>query len=478
MTLEGQLQLLGALAAVTLARGLLVFLAALAATTLVKRLSAEARHLIWLGVIAGFVLIPMGWLFLPVVRTGIGIPLETTASYRLAAAPALSGGQYARMVEAAVIRAALARPALAFHAHALYRVLPLVWLTGALALGLRLALGRVRLRRLAAEARGDARLLSLARRLAGDRAGRRKLAVLRSSECAIPFTFGLLRPVILLPEGAAHWPGSRLRCVLTHELAHIRRRDIATQSFAYAVCLLFWFLPPLWLAYHALLREAETCCDQQVINRGFRGPEYARDIVSLVRGCGGRVLLPGISNAIGRKGMLKERVKKVLVLEPGRPPLGVRGVLRVLAVCLACLVPILALSAQAKTAVLPPDDPLFGTWVNEEYDQAIARGENGVSKIVIYSDGRELCYRRIADAEPIREWFQSYEETWVDAEGSHWYKINETGWMYPSRAAKSQGFWFCKVGSGGTVLEGVWAQYGYPEDVSPTGPSYGMYKRE
>jgi hypothetical protein len=53
-------------------------LAAFAATTLVRRLSSEARHLIWLGVIAAFLLIPLAWLAAPAVRIG-AIPLAPAA---------------------------------------------------------------------------------------------------------------------------------------------------------------------------------------------------------------------------------------------------------------------------------------------------------------------------------------------------------------------------------------------------------------
>ncbi len=82
--------LLAALLAVALVRGLVVFAAAWAATAFLKRLSSETRHLIWLGVIASFLLIPLAWLVLPHVRVGVWIPLAPTAAYRLAAAPAPS----------------------------------------------------------------------------------------------------------------------------------------------------------------------------------------------------------------------------------------------------------------------------------------------------------------------------------------------------------------------------------------------------
>ena len=136
--------------------------------------------------------------------------------------------------------------------------------------------------------------------------------------CTIPFTFGLLRPVILMPASAGSWPSGRLTSGITHELAHIRRQDLLLQIAGYIVCTLFWFVPPLWVAYSEMLREAETCCDQQVINRGIKGSVYAHDMLDLARSCAGRILIPCIPSAIGRKRMFNERIKRVLTLRARR----------------------------------------------------------------------------------------------------------------------------------------------------------------
>jgi beta-lactamase regulating signal transducer with metallopeptidase domain len=351
-----------------------------------------------------------------------------------------------------------------------------VWLAGILLLAARPMLGRVKLHRLAAAAMREPRGLRLARVLARRFPVQGNIAMLFSPRCSIPFTFGILRPVILLPAGAAGWPAQRLRAALTHELAHVRRRDVLTQSAAYGVCLLFWFLPPVWLAYAALLREAETCCDQQVINRGVRGPVYAREIVDLVHESGGRVLLPTISSALGSRGMLKERVRQVLRLKPGRRPFGLRGALGVLALCAACALPILVLGAQTHPGAVGPEDPLFGTWSNTEYDQA---GRYCNAKAVLTPDGRDLEYQHIADSQPVWECRNKFQETWVDAEGNHWYKIRWEGWLVPSGAGRKEGYWLARVSGGGTILEGVCAEYGYPPALSTQGPCYGiLYKRQ
>jgi len=461
--LEGWLHLVGALLAVTLVRGLAVFLVALAVTSLARKLAGETRHLIWLGVIGSFLLIPLAWLLLPAIRIGARIPPVPTVPLRLAAAPMLSAREYVRLVGQTGMSpaAAVSAPQALSLSGAIALSLMCAWLTGVLTLVARLAFGKRKLLRLAAEAGGEQHLQAAADRLAEELAVRGPIPVLVSPTCRIPFAFGILHPRILLPQEAAQWPAGRLQSALTHELAHIRRRDLAAQTAGYAVCVLFWFVPPLWLAYAAMLREAETCCDQQVINRGFRGPEYAQDIVELARSCEGRILLPSISGAVGRKGLLKERIRRVLKLEPGRRPFGTRGVLKVLAVCLTCLVPILALSAQAR----PAKESLFGTWVNEEYGTR----KGSPQRVVIFADGRELNYMMLTDEEPYFEYSNKIVGQWIDEEGNFWYQIRFMGWYYGFPAPSEEtcgdrGYSLLRVSASGTTLEGVQAGSRIPDE--------------
>ena len=463
MIFERCLHLVGALLAVTLVRGLAVFLAAFAVMSLVKRLGSETRHVIWLGVITSFVLIPLAWLALPAVRIGAGILLEPAAPYRLAAAPALSRADYELLIQRAREQASLVPQLEVPLLRRVTLALVSTWSLGVVFLGVRMLLGRGRLRRLLAGSSRDARFQILADGLAGQLAVRRRIPVLLSPLCRIPFACGILRPRILLPQEAACWPSGRLHSALTHELAHIRRRDLTAQTVGYAVCVLFWFVPPLWLAYAAMLREAETCCDQQVINRGFRGPEYARDIVELARNCEGRILLPSISSVLRGKNGLKERVRKVLSLKPGGSAFGTRAVVRVLAICLVCAAPILALTAQARPLLLQRTDPLFGTWVNSAYEGNVC----GVAaKSVFFADGSTFDYYKISDSKPFSAGNCAFESVWIDEEGNHWYRIGWVGDDFP-RPLKEPRFKLhvlARVNAAGNWLDTIAGQYRYSEN--------------
>ncbi len=475
MTPDAVARSLGALAAVTLVRGALVFLGAYAAMLVARRLRAEARHLVWLAVLATLLLIPLAWLALPGINVGPWIPRAPASGMGVAAASALSRAEYAQLVERTVADTSRALrphplPVAAILAGALS-----AWAVGALLLSARIVVATVRIRGLAAHAVCHAGLQRLAGQLAGKPGGPRP-RVLLSARCSIPFTLGLRRPLVILPVHAPGWDPVRQKAVLVHELSHVRRRDVLVHALAYCVCILFWFFPPAWLAYAALLREAEAACDQQVIERGVSARVYAHGILDLVRGSGGRMILPPMTTALAGPQMIAQRIRSVLRLRPGRRPFRRWHAVVVVAIALCCLAPVLAVFGAAGSSGLPADDPLFGTWVNEQYD-ASPPHLSCIARAVITADGHELDYRLISDTEPLSEWWNTVEQAWVEA-GVHWYRIRTVGWAYPSRAGKVEGYSVTRVSADGSTLESVWAQYGYPDSLGSLGPGYGIMYRQ
>jgi beta-lactamase regulating signal transducer with metallopeptidase domain len=467
--------LLGALLAATLVRGLAVLAAAFAVTALARKLSRESRHLVWFAAIAAFLLIPPAWFALPPLRIGAPIPVQPASEYRLAAAPVLAGAEYARLVDRSFDQAVLARERPKLYVRVVSLALLSTWLCGSVVFAVRLLLGRRRVRRLAAGAHRDARLQGLADAMSARLPKRRRPRVFLSSLCRMPFTFGVLEPVIVLPTDAVRWPPARAAAVLAHEMAHVLRRDIAVQSVAYAVCVLFWFAPPLWLAYAAMLREAEACCDQRVINQGFRAAEYARGIADLVRGSQGRILLPVHSLALVKRSRVRQRIEDILRLQPGRNPLGVLATVGVLAVCLCCLAPLLVLTGAAQPVSLRPDDPYIGTWINEENDRS---ERMTTAKAVVTPDGQQRDYTRLVDAEPLSEHVNTFEDLWVDRAGNRWYKIRVVRKAYPSGAGRIEGYVLMRINAAGSVMESAFAQSGYPTVLDPVmSPSYSIYYR-
>ena len=257
---------------------------------------------------------------------------------------------------------------------------------------------------------------------------------------------------------------------------HIRRRDVLAHSAAYAVCVLLWFFPPAWIAYAALLREAETSCDQVVIDRGIRAPAYAHDILELVRACHGRMLLPAMTTALAGPAMIKERIRSVLALKPSRRQFLLRNAVAVLVVFACCLVPVLAVSGRARASGLPADDPFFGTWVVDE--GANLRGLYNNWKTVITADGHYFEYLTDSDVTPMNEGWFTVEKAWVET-GAHWYNVRAVSWAYPGRAGKTERMVLVRISADGNAREFVWTQNDYPETISSLGPGYRiMYRQE
>ncbi len=188
-----------------------------------------------------------------------------------------------------------------------------IWLAG-VAIGLmRILTGQIRLHRLAQSMRVSDNLgqLQTVREMQSDFRLKRPVQLLIGAGLATPMTWGIRRPVVVLPAEAEAWTDERLRIVLRHELAHIRRWDCLTQEIARVGCALYWFNPLTWLAAQQMRAEREKACDDFVLNAGARPSEYAGHLVEIARRyaaaahCGGTV-------PMARPSGLEQRVAAIL----------------------------------------------------------------------------------------------------------------------------------------------------------------------
>jgi TonB family protein len=104
-----------------------------------------------------------------------------------------------------------------------------------------------------------------------------------SSALAMPLTWGIFRPVMVLPSSAERWTEDRRRIVLSHELAHIARHDWFLQICAELVRATYWLHPLAWLAARRLRQESERACDDAVILSGIAPSHYASQLLALAR---------------------------------------------------------------------------------------------------------------------------------------------------------------------------------------------------
>ena len=96
---------------------------------------------------------------------------------------------------------------------------------------------------------------------------KRPVSVRQSDKISTPLTYGIFKPVILMPK-KTNWENTeQLEYVLLHEYMHICRYDSAVKLiFALAVCV-HWFNPLVWVMYVLFQRDIELACDESVVHR-------------------------------------------------------------------------------------------------------------------------------------------------------------------------------------------------------------------
>ena len=341
-------------------RGTLVLLAALAATSLMRRSSASARHLVWLAALAALLLLPLArqvvpeWRVLPAAPAALmAVPAMTVDAWQVT--PSKPAGSSAGPV------AAGARPQTETHPPAARlpvdgpRAALLLWASVSALLLFRLLWGVLRIRwieRRATELTDEAWVRttdSLSRRL---RLGR-IVRLLRHPSARVPMTWGLLRPVVLLPEEADGWEADRRQVVLAHELAHVRRWDALTQWIPHLATALFWFHPLVWAAAHRLRQERERACDDAVLEIGTVPAAYAEHLLTIVRSLG-RAPAPAAALAMARRSQFEGRLLAILDSAVRRSGVSRAAALAIGTAAVACLLPLAALRpAEASPASVP-----------------------------------------------------------------------------------------------------------------------------
>ena len=162
----------------------------------------------------------------------------------------------------------------------------------------------------------------------------------------VPMTWGWRRPVIALPAASTDWPEDRLRSVLLHEMAHIKRRDWPAHRLADFACALYWFHPLVWLTARRLRSETELACDDFVLASGIPAPDYARHLLEIASALPRTLGRSNVAIAMAQTSKIESRL--TMILDKTRPR---RTVAR--RVLVFALVP--ATATLVILAVLRPD---------------------------------------------------------------------------------------------------------------------------
>ncbi len=167
-----------------------------------------------------------------------------------------------------------------------------------------------------------------------DELGISRTVQLRSCDRPIsPMTWGLWRPVILLPRDCASWTDECRRAVLLHELAHIQRHDWLSQMLAQTACVVYWFHPLVWFANRQVRKESDRAADDVVLTTGMPATTYAEQLLLIAQQISAEWLHP--APAMARRGQLSQRIGVLLDPRRNRCGLGRRAavLMTVVAIC-------------------------------------------------------------------------------------------------------------------------------------------------
>jgi TonB family protein len=304
----------------------LVLTVAFGAARLLRSASASGRHLLWITAIVSILAIPLLSRITPAWT-----PPPAVAKFQPAAPPRIAA------VEAQTVQTQ-ATPS---------NVVQLLWIAGALIVLARLAAGTARTWQLSRAAR-PIQLTDLTYDLRRQLGLRRSIRLLEGGPAAMPMTWGVFRPSILLPKN--DWPADRLRVVLAHEMVHVRRFDYLTQLLSQFACAVYWWNPLVWLAAAQLRRERERACDDGVLRLGANAPSYAEHLVDLARSLKSAQPNWSAAVAMASPSYLEERLIALLDRTRNRKPISGRRV-AVAAIAAACVIlPLAALKARAQAA--------------------------------------------------------------------------------------------------------------------------------
>jgi beta-lactamase regulating signal transducer with metallopeptidase domain len=360
----------GAALKVTLALG-----AATLAAAALRRASAAARHFVWSLAVAGaLALLPIS-LAAPLLGP---VPWSLSVAPGWEPAPEAPVGALDRSLPASEAKAAPtpgapglnpgkdragAAPLARGQAWAWLSWAAWLWALGAALLAARwlgALLGAASLRRRAVPASPEDPIRGALRDLARE-LGLRAAPPLRfTAEGLPPLTAGILRPAVLLPPSARTWTAERLRMVLLHELAHIRRRDCLTQTMAELLRALLWPHPLAHLAARQMRLLREAAADDLVLRSGARPSSYAGHLCDIAAALAPRRALPA-SLALGALGEgplhpLSARVQALLDPGADRRPLRPRLAVPAAALC-ALGVPLLGTFTVSARKPAPVDSP-------------------------------------------------------------------------------------------------------------------------
>jgi TonB family protein len=325
------------------AKATILFVCAWIMVFALRRGSSALRHHVWAAAVLGSLALPFFALLLPAWHSAT--LLSAAALWSPAHANAASFGS--RAIPGGVVDAVVGASVL----NKLAVAALLAWALGFSFVLVRLVAGLARLAWVSAHAKPlfEEDWMRTVLQLSELHGPARGIGLLQCcSPLAMPLTWGILRPVIVLPSGATHWCEDRRRIVLSHELAHIARLDWLLQICGELTRAIYWFHPLAWLAAGRLRQESERACDDAVLRSGVTPSHYASQLLDLARTLENTGRAWSTALAIARPSNLERRFAAMLnpSIDRRRLSLKAKFLIPLFAACI--LVPLAALRLPAQ----------------------------------------------------------------------------------------------------------------------------------
>lgn len=153
-----------------------------------------------------------------------------------------------------------------------------------------------------------------------------------------PGVFGILKPVLLLPDGIVNWLNdSESEAIIAHEIGHVRRHDNLVATVHMIIEALFWFHPMVWWIGVKLVQERERACDEEVLKLGNNPKSYAEGILKVCEFC----LESPLACVAGVTGSdMKKRIQTIMTRSIGHNLTFAKKLMLAIACFLALAIPV------------------------------------------------------------------------------------------------------------------------------------------
>ncbi len=242
----------------------------------------------------------------------------------------------------------------------------------------------------------------------------RTMEIRQSGKILAPLTYGVFRPVILMPKTTDWDDQDTLKYILTHEYVHIRRFDAVTKLVLTIALCVHWFNPAVWLMYVLANRDIELSCDEAVIHKFGEGTKsaYARTLIRMEETRSGwNPLCNNFS-----KNAIEERIAAIMKIKKTS-----------LAALIAAAALVVGVTATFATSAQADGNTLIGDLAHKSDTADIVKGEAALTSYVDPSDGKTYysfdggkTYEPLTDEEFAARFPAHKVEWWTYGEYKAW----------------------------------------------------------